>query len=547
MRSPDRLDRRIMVRLVKGAYWDSEIKRAQELGLRDFPVFTRKTHTDVSYLACARKLLADDRPDLPAVRHPQRPHLRGGPGDGAGSRRASNSSACTAWARRCTAGHGRRSGTRCRIYAPVGAHRDLLAYLVRRLLENGANSSFVNQIADARVAPELIAARSAFEAASAQAITPNPAIVPPPALFRPVRGEFARLEPQRRDRRSKRSLAQREAFRQHRWSAAPMLAEPGGEDAVASSRKREAPATARCGKCATPRILRIVVGTVLDATPQQVAQALAAAGGGHRDWMAVPAARRAAILRDAAALYEAQAGEFFALCSARGRQDDQGCDRRIARGGRLPALLRGAKPNGSMPRRSPAVAARGVFVCISPWNFPLAIFTGQVAAALAAGNAVIAKPAEQTPLIAARAVQLLHEAGVPRGGAAVAARRRRDVVGAALDRERRPLPASSSPDPPRSRSRSTARWRNMPAPDAVLVAETGGLNAMVVDSTALPEQAVRDILASAFQSAGQRCSALRILYVQQDVSRRRCWRCSQAPWTSFGWETRGRRTPTSGR
>ena len=508
------LDRRIMVRLVKGAYWDSEIKHAQELGLRDFPVFTRKVHTDISYIACARKLLsmtdriypqfathnahtcaavlamADDRSSFEF----QRLHGMG-----------------EALHRLVMA----RAGTRCRIYAPVGAHRDLLAYLVRRLLENGANSSFVNQIADERVGPEAIA-RDPFDAAGKAepstgglggGLTPNPAIVPPPALFRPLRENSRGWNPN--DAVDVDGIvAARERFRQHRWSAAPMLAAEAPHGLAAAG------VTAR--EVRNPADPADVVGTVAEASPQQVAMALAAAGEGHRDWGALAANRRAEILRRAAGLYETHAIEFFALCAREAGKTlkDAIAELREA----VDFLLYYAAEAERLESTSPASRGRGVFASISPWNFPLAIFTGQVAAALAAGNAVIAKPAEQTPLIAARAVELLREAGVPPAALQLLPGDG-SVVGAGLVRSASLAGVlfTGSTEVAQSINRSLAKHA---APEAVLVAETGGLNAMIVDSTALPEQAVRDILASAFQSAGQRCSALRILYVQEDVGER---------------------------
>ncbi len=405
------VDRRIMVRLVKGAYWDSEIKRAQELGLRDFPVFTRKTHTDVSYLACARKLLSMTDRIYPQF----------------ATHNAHTCAAVLAMAEDRSSFEFQRlhgmgealhrlvmngSGTRCRIYAPVGAHRDLLAYLVRRLLENGANSSFVNQIADARVAPEVIAG-DPLQAAIAQGITPNPAIVPPPALFRPVRENSSGWNPN--DRIDVEAiLERREVFRKHRWSAAPMLAalDTGAAGTAAAIRSEaHASTSAAVREVHNPADPADVVGAVLDATPDEVADALAAAGAGHRDWSARPVAQRAAILRRAAALYEARAAEFFALCAREAGKTIKDAIAELREA--VDFLHYYAAEAERLEAKSPGSRGRGVFACISPWNFPLAIFTGQVAAALAAGNAVIAKPAEQTPLIAARAVELLREAGVP--------------------------------------------------------------------------------------------------------------------------------------
>ena len=500
-----RLDRRIMVRLVKGAYWDGEIKHAQELGLAGFPVFTRKIHTDVSYIACARKLLQmTDRIYPQFATH--------------------NAHTCEAVLAMTTDRSGfefqrlhgmgealhrilmAQSGMRCRIYAPVGAHRDLLAYLVRRLLENGANSSFVNQIADERVAPEAIA-RDPFEVLAAQGGSPNPAIAAPPALFEPVRRNS-----RGRDLNDPRDVAeleeQRSAFRSHRWQAAAMIA-PGHGNATP-------PPSGPAAEIRNPADPSDTVGKVTQASEAQVAAALAASPEGFWHWTQRPVNERAATLRQAAVLFEQHAAELYALCTREAGKTLRDAISEVREA--VDFLRYYAAEAERLAAGGGAGQGRGVFVCISPWNFPLAIFTGQVAAALAAGNAVIAKPAEQTPLIAARAVGLLHEAGVPAASLQFLPGEGA-IVGAALTRS--PSIAgvlfTGSTEVAQLINRSLAEHA---APDAVLVAETGGLNAMVVDSTALPEQAVRDILASAFQSAGQRCSSLRVLYVQRDVSQR---------------------------
>jgi RHH-type transcriptional regulator, proline utilization regulon repressor / proline dehydrogenase / delta 1-pyrroline-5-carboxylate dehydrogenase len=489
-----RLDRRIMVRLVKGAYWDTEIKQAQERGLPGFPVFTRKPNTDVSYMACAQRLL-DLRPRL----YPQ----------------FATHNAHTVAAVLAMAGdtegfefqrlHGMGEalhdivhadrGAGCRIYAPVGAHRDLLAYLVRRLLENGANSSFVNQIVDKDLAPETIAADPLAEVEGLSDTIANPAIAAPAAIFAPRVNstgwnvnEPASIAP---------LIAAREAWRTHRWHAGPTL---------------PCPAEGRAPQpVVNPADPDDVVGEVAEAAPGEVAAALAAALGGFKGWSARPAAERASVLRRTADLFEANAAELTALAT---REAGKTLADAIAELREAVDFLR----YYADVAETAGGHGRGVIVAISPWNFPLAIFTGQVGAALGAGNAVIAKPAEQTPLIAARAIALLHEAGVPQdallllpgdgptvGGPLTAAPGIAGVV------------FTGSTEVARLINRALAENA---APDAVLIAETGGLNAMVVDSTALTEQVVRDVLASAFQSSGQRCSALRILYVQEEARAR---------------------------
>lgn len=476
------LDRRLMVRLVKGAYWDAEVKRAQVLGLDGFPVFTAKTATDISYLANARKLLGmTDRIYPQFATHNAHTvaavldMAQGLPRD--------------AWEFQRLHGMGERLhdlvlnevGVRCRIYAPVGAHRDLLAYLVRRLLENGANSSFVNRIVDERLRPEEVAP-CPLTHHKPRTLTTGA------ALFAPERansrgfdlanaGDLARIE------------AARAPFMAATFTAGPMLAiaAKGGEKFTAVN----------------PAKPLDTLGEVTNSHSADVAAALEAA----QVWSA-PALERSAILNRAADLYEADFGRLFALLSREAGKTLPDCV------GELREAVDFLRYYAA--RITPDMAPRGRMVCISPWNFPLAIFTGQIAGALAAGNAVLAKPAEQTPLIAAAAVELLHRAGVPRtalqllpGDGA--------TVGAALTADARVegVVFTGSTDTAQAIRRSMARHLH---PGAPLIAETGGLNAMIVDSTALPEQAVRDILASAFQSAGQRCSALRCLYLQEDVA-----------------------------
>ncbi|MEM7523815.1 MAG: bifunctional proline dehydrogenase/L-glutamate gamma-semialdehyde dehydrogenase PutA, partial [Pseudomonadota bacterium] len=473
-------NRRLMVRLVKGAYWDAEIKRAQVMGLSSYPVFTSKAATDVSYLACARKLLSS-RPRLYPQFATHNAHSAAAVLEMAGG-------AAADYELQRLHGMGEalhdalrvESGVRCRIYAPVGAHRDLLAYLVRRLLENGANSSFVNQIVDKSVPPEIVA-QDPFEALSPG---PNPAIPAPAELFAPERANARGWDPM-----DEADLAAIDAAR------APWL---GGVRGAG-------------GKIIANPATGAPVGRVELALPADASQAVAAAMDAAPGWAGAPAADRAAALVKAADHYEAHAGEIFALLA---REAGKTIEDAIAELREAVDFLRYYAAGAA--EAAAASDARGVVVCISPWNFPLAIFTGQISAALAAGDVVIAKPAEQTPLIAALAVDLLHKAGVPRealrlviGGG---------DVGAAFvaDPRIRGVCFTGSTEVAKLIDRQLAET----APEAMLIAETGGLNAMIVDSTALPEQAVRDIVASAFQSAGQRCSALRVLYVQEDMQDR---------------------------
>ncbi|WP_127115114.1 bifunctional proline dehydrogenase/L-glutamate gamma-semialdehyde dehydrogenase PutA [Shimia sediminis] len=474
-------DRKLMVRLVKGAYWDTEIKNAQVLGVEGFPVFTSKAATDVSYIANARKLLGmTDRiypqfathnahtvaailemADDPAAYEFQRLHGMG---------EALHDIVLTA------------QNTRCRIYAPVGAHRDLLAYLVRRLLENGANSSFVNQIVDEEVPAEEVA-RDPFLALAEDQHAPLPT---GPELFAPERVNSKGF-----DLRDQPTLdhieATRAPFLTATWEAGPLIvgaAHPNAPQPVQN-----------------PALPADQPGTVATASAQDVDAALASA----HPW-SVSRKERGAILNRAADLYEENFAMLFALLAreAGKTQLDAVAELREA-----VDFLRYYGANA--PKAAPA----GNFTCISPWNFPLAIFTGQIAAALATGNAVLAKPAEQTPLIAHEAVRLLHLAGVPRS--ALQLLPGAGDVGAMLTSDRRVNGVAFTGSTETALKIRSAMAEHL-APGAPLIAETGGLNAMIVDSTALPEQAVTAIVESAFQSAGQRCSALRCLYVQEDIA-----------------------------
>ncbi|MEO6299864.1 MAG: bifunctional proline dehydrogenase/L-glutamate gamma-semialdehyde dehydrogenase PutA, partial [Paracoccaceae bacterium] len=478
-----KLDRKIMVRLVKGAYWDGEVKRAQVLGLASFPVFTRKQATDASYIANARKLLGmTDRIYPQFATH--NAHTVAAVMDMAQDKTAFEFQRLHGMGERLhDIVHGEH-GTRCRIYAPVGAHRDLLAYLVRRLLENGANSSFVNQIVNADVPPERVAAcpmtvLEAMESVVSHAITTGP------KLF------GGRVNSRGWDLTDSGDLAEIDAARGPHllahFGAAPKLA---GMRAGGLQHEVRNPAAGD------------VVGHVTTASVADVETALRLA----EPWIATPDIR-AKVLRRAADLYEAEFGAIFALLA---REAGKTLADAVSELREAVDFLR-YYADGAEGLTAPG---RGLFACISPWNFPLAIFTGQIAAALAAGNSVLAKPAEQTPLIAALAVDLLLKAGVP--ATALQLLPGDGTVGAAITRDARVKGVAFTGSTETALLIRKAMAEAMPT--APLIAETGGLNAMMVDSTALPEQAVRDILASSFQSAGQRCSALRCLYLQEDVA-----------------------------
>ncbi|GGD25257.1 bifunctional proline dehydrogenase/L-glutamate gamma-semialdehyde dehydrogenase PutA [Sinisalibacter lacisalsi] len=481
-----RLDRRIMVRLVKGAYWDTEIKHAQVEGLTDFPVFTRKAATDVSYLAGARKLLGmTDRiyPQL-ATHNAHTVAAVLDMADGLDRSRFE-------FQRLHGMGEGlydivrAETDARCRIYAPVGAHRDLLAYLVRRLLENGANSSFVNQIVDKAVPARDVAACpfAALEAAPGRF---EPEIRKGPELYAPDRRNSLGF-----DLNDVTTLAEIAAERRApgKWEVGPIIA--GSVEGMEPETARN-PATGA------------EIGKVVKASEADVETALSAA----RAWNA-PVSERAAVLRRAADLYEENFGELFALLATEAGKTLADAVGELREAVDFLRYYAGEAERQTAP-------ARGIFTCISPWNFPLAIFSGQIAAALATGNAVLAKPAETTPAIAAWGVHQMHAAGVP-SDALQLLPGDGSVVGAALTSDPRVNGVAFTGSTATARRIQRAMAENL-EPGTPLIAETGGLNAMIVDSTALPEQAVRDIVASAFQSAGQRCSALRCLYVQEDIA-----------------------------
>ncbi|WP_246514486.1 trifunctional transcriptional regulator/proline dehydrogenase/L-glutamate gamma-semialdehyde dehydrogenase [Neoroseomonas soli] len=497
---------RIMLRLVKGAYWDSEIKRAQIEGQEDFPVFTRKVHTDVSYLACARRLLeAPDAVFPQFATHNARTlaaiHAMAGPEFHPGR-----------YEFQCLHGMGEPLyedvvgpdglDRPCRIYAPVGTHETLLAYLVRRLLENGANSSFVHRIGDASVPVEALAADPVAEA---RAITPlgapHPRIALPRDLFGATRRNSAGLD--LADEATLATLSETLAA----TAAQPLQAVPLLADGAAVGEARAV---------RNPADHRDVVGEVIEATPKVVETALAQAEAAAPGWAATPPAARAGLLERAADMLEAR---MPALLGPIVREAGKTLANAVGEVREAVDFLRyyAAQARGF----DPAVQVPlGPVSCISPWNFPLAIFTGQVAAALAAGNVVLAKPAEETPLIAALAVGILHEAGVPPGALQLLPGDGR--VGAQLvaDARVRGVMFTGSTEVARLIARSLAQRLNPDGTPVPLIAETGGQNALVVDSSALPEQVVADVLASAFDSAGQRCSALRVLCLQEEIADR---------------------------
>lgn len=505
--------RRLMVRLVKGAYWDTEIKRAQEQGLAGYPVFTSKASTDISYLACVKKLLADPEAFYPQFATHNAHSLatvmeRAGKGADYEFQRLHGMGEAL-YAQVVEEG---RLDVPCRIYAPVGSHEDLLAYLVRRLLENGANTSFVNRIQDEKLPVAEIVADPLAKVHGWDRI-PHPNIPLPAELYGAVRRNARGLDLS--DVPALAALGQAAAEAAARpWRAGPVV---GGQERRGEARDLHNPADRRQ-----------VVGEVTEAAEADIEKALASAAAAAPAWDAAPAEARAACLERAADLYEENTAELVALCIreagktvndaiAEIREAVDFC-RYYALKARedfgAPLTLPG--PTGERDELS--LHGRGTFLCISPWNFPLAIFTGQVTAALAAGNAAIAKPAEQTPLIAAAAVRLLHAAGVP-GEVLHLLPGDGPEVGAPLVADPRisGVAFTGSTEVARLINQSLAAREG---PIVPLIAETGGQNAMIVDSTALPEQVTRDVIASAFQSAGQRCSALRVLFLQDSVADR---------------------------
>jgi RHH-type proline utilization regulon transcriptional repressor/proline dehydrogenase/delta 1-pyrroline-5-carboxylate dehydrogenase len=505
--------RRIPVRITKGAYWDSEIKHAQERGLDNYPVFTRKVATDVAYLACVRDVLAA-RDSLYGQFATHNAYTVAYVLQAAGMRRDFEFQRLHGMgeAMYSALNDALERQVACRIYAPIGHYDELLPYLVRRLLENGSNTSFVNQLGDETLSLDELVADPVAQLLEVDC-TPHPRIPLPADLYGERRANSAGvdLSDPLAWQRLEKALAQAAAGH---WWAAPLI---GGREGAGVKR-------AICDPADPSR----QVGSVLEADPASMDAAIEHAAAHAASWDATPAHERAACLRRAADLFEEHRAELMALCVREGgrcvpdamnevREAVDFCRyyaQQAAQEFAVPRALPG--PVGEDNRL--ALRGRGVFLCISPWNFPVAIFTGQVAAALAAGNAVIAKPARQTPLVAAQVVQLLHRAGVPRdvlhllpgSGAAIGERLLPDarIAGVAFTGSTQTASSIQS------------RLAERRGPIVPLIAETGGQNVMIVDSSALPEQVVTDVMTSAFNSAGQRCSALRVLFLQEDIADR---------------------------
>ncbi len=501
---------RIPIRLVKGAYWDTEIKHAQQQGLREYPVFTRKANTDVSYLAAVNHILAEC-PDIYPQFATHNAHTVAYVYHHAGTRD---------YEFQRLHGMGEelyaavidpdRLGRPCRVYAPVGPYRELLPYLMRRLLENGANTSFVNQARQTEEDLETLVRCPLEQVRSLGEAIRHPTIPLPGDLFAPDRVNSLGIN--LNDDHEVRELTK---------------ALSGSRDWTSRARPVQAPGTNReYSEIRNPADHADVVGLVLDADAGQIEAALASAEAAWPRWNATPASERAAILNRAARLFEQHHGELIALCvreAGRTLHDSVGELREAVDFLRYYAAE--CRRHFSEPLALPGVTGesnalylhgRGTFLCISPWNFPLAIFTGQIAAALAAGNCALAKPAEQTPLIGCRVVELLHEAGVPVEALAF-------LPGSGPDIGAQVLPDPRIAGVAFTGATETARLINRilaerTGPIAVLIAETGGVNAMIADSSALPQQVALDAARSAFNSAGQRCSALRVLYVQEEIA-----------------------------
>jgi RHH-type proline utilization regulon transcriptional repressor/proline dehydrogenase/delta 1-pyrroline-5-carboxylate dehydrogenase len=510
-----RTGHRLMIRLVKGAYWDSEIKRAQTEGQSDYPVYTRKVHTDAAYIACARKLLAapaqiypqfatHNAHTLAAIYHLAGPDYR--PGQ---------------YEFQCLHGMGENLYERvvadaeqgglarpCRIYAPVGMHDTLLAYLVRRLLENGANSSFVHQVADATVALDTLIADPAQVIREQTHGTPHPAIPLPARLYGDARVNSAGL-----DLHDEHTLARLHAELTHHGMQ-PMHAGPivaARTDALEEDLRENLREPVR-----NPADRRDTVGTIRFASDTEVERAAHTAARHAAAWRNTPVSRRADMLDEAAHALQAN---HAALINLLVREAGKTLANAVGELREAIDFLRYYAAQARSDLRDGHHDPIGVVVCISPWNFPLAIFTGQIAAALAAGNTVLAKPAEQTSLIAAKAVALMHEAGIPREALQLLPGHG-ESVGAALvmRKEVAGVMFTGSTQVARLLQAQLASRVNARGTPPVLIAETGGQNAMIVDSSALPEQVVNDVMASAFDSAGQRCSALRVLCLQEDIA-----------------------------
>jgi RHH-type proline utilization regulon transcriptional repressor/proline dehydrogenase/delta 1-pyrroline-5-carboxylate dehydrogenase len=507
-------DRRITLRLVKGAYWDSEIKRAQERGHAGYPVFTRKANTDVSYLACARLLESAGGRIYPqfathnAHTIAQVAEIFGGDANRFEFQRLHGMGAELY----DSVVRGPWGKFPCRVYAPVGAHEDLLPYLVRRLLENGANTSFVNRIVDASLPAEEVVADPIAEVDALERVA-HPRIPLPANLFAPERTNSAGFN--FADGQAVDALLRDcERASQQPWSAAPLVS---GQ-----------PRSGKDEPVRNPANIAEQIGTVTNADADTVEAAIAAAVRAQSDWDDVGGEHRAGILERAAHLFEDHTAALTARCvreAGKTLPDAIGEVREAvdflryyAARARRDFSHESTLPGPTGERNLLRLRGKGVFGCISPWNFPLAIYTGQVAAALASGNTVVAKPAEQTPLTAAYATGLLLQAGVPPAALQFVPGDGGEV-GAALTRDPRlaGVVFTGGTDTARTIERSMA---GRSGAIGTLIAETGGLNVMLADSSALAEQLVLDVVQSGFNSAGQRCSALRVLLVQEEIAPR---------------------------
>ncbi|MDH5877993.1 bifunctional proline dehydrogenase/L-glutamate gamma-semialdehyde dehydrogenase PutA [Vibrio sp. S/42/10] len=506
----------IPLRLVKGAYWDSEIKWSQQAGFTDYPVYTRKEATDVAYLACARYLLS--------------PSVRGNIFPQFASHNAHTVSAIAVMTEHKDFEFQRLHGMgdslynhameayqqSVRIYAPVGSHKDLLPYLVRRLLENGANSSFVHRLVDARC-PVVELTQHPVDMLLAFDTLHNTKIPLPPAVFPERKNSYGvniDIESE-----AHQFEAQVKTFLNNQWTAGPVI---NGESLAESMIK----ADQNVEQVTSPYDRRINVGQVAFANLDHVSAAITGADAAFADWNATSVETKAAALEKLADLMEDNLAELVAICHQEAgktihdsvdevREAVDFCRYYAKQADNLQGFeLKGFDGQTRIASRQ----GRGVFVCISPWNFPLAIFLGQITAALVAGNTVVAKPAEQTSLIAARAVELMNEAGFPAGTIQLLPGRGAEIGSALTSHDAIAGVAFTGSTPTAQRINVSLASRN--AKPVPFIAETGGQNAMIVDSTALPEQVVRDVIRSAFASAGQRCSALRVLYIQEDIADR---------------------------
>jgi len=516
-------EKRLMVRLVKGAYWDSEIKKAQVLGLANYPVFTRKIYTDVSYLTCAKKILDNTQYIYPMFATHNAYTLS------VILNMAKNLNNYSDFEFQCLHGMGaalydhivgkNNLNIPCRIYAPVGTHKHLLAYLVRRLLENGANSSFVNRIMDEQLPIEALLENPLDQAKNLDYL-PHPKIPSPEFIYGASRMNAKGIDLSDPLVLEQLKNSMSDYLNQNKFKniqASPLISNFNNLDNLNNLNHTQDITNPATGE---------LIGQIRNTSIPEVNQAISQAQIGFKTWSETPAFQRAECLNKLADLLENNMPELLALCIKEAgktlsnsigeiREAIDFCRYYAAECLRLfsqPTLLPG--PTGE--RNLLSLHGRGIFVCISPWNFPLAIFLGQITAALAAGNSVLAKPAEQTPLIAYVAVKLLHQAGVPENTVQFLPGPG-ETIGAALTQSEKihGVIFTGSNQTAQMISQTLAQKSG---PIATLIAETGGQNCMVVDSSALPEQVVRDVLSSAFDSAGQRCSALRVLYLQEEIS-----------------------------